>query len=232
MRQTIQCFQEDIDCATQDYLGMTVAHYVSYSKLSSPKDMQLCLKDSVSPSTTRDTDGRTPLHLALGRENLDLIRYILNQSHEVSSLSDWSGQTLLHYATESPRTQAIDMVVALGFDTHATDLQGRTALYHAAEIGNLAAVKRLLDLGAMEDLERRDRRSRTPLQLAHEKGQERVVEYLRSVCDGPIAIELVLKKHEVRRVAKGSWAFLRYTPTRCICLLFGFLFLLIYLWRV
>jgi ankyrin repeat protein len=228
-----------MDNTTQDYLGMTVAHYTAYSKSSTPEDMAFCVKDNKNAFATRDIDGRTLLHLALQRGNIALIRYILNnpRAKDALLLSDWEGQMPLHFAIASPRTRAIDLVLDAGCDIHATDLRGRTALHRAASEGNSLAVQKLLEKGAMSDLQRRDLEGKTPLMAARWKDRKEVEEYLRPLCGG--------SDEDGDEVDGGPWdnleiheglkshAFWEYwmLQKRLFILLIGFGVLLIYMVR-
>lgn len=182
-QQIIQFYQDDIDTTIQDYMGRTIAHYVSWSKTSSTTDILRCLKNTPSQLHHVDEEGRTMLHFTLKRGNLELIYYLLNQPTTPLFQLDIRGRTLLHYATESRRTQTINDLLERGFDIHAKDLRGRTVLHHAASKGNLDAVKRLLELGAASDLGALDRDSRTPLQLAAMRNAHKVVTYLQPLCE-------------------------------------------------
>jgi ankyrin repeat protein len=235
LQQTIRYCRDDIDNTTQDYLGMTVAHYTAYSKSSTAEDLASCLQDNPNPFAARDSDGRTLLHLALQRGNIALIQYILKHPHAKDALllCDWDGQTPLHFATASPRTQAIDLVLDAGCDIHATDLNGHTALHHAAAVGNLGAVEKLLERGAMQDLERRNRQGRTPLMAARQRGRREVEDYLRPLCgeeDGGEVEEVLRGEKEVYEAINGSRAFRDHASfqRQFVLLLTGLLVLLVY----
>lgn len=214
---------------------MTVAHYAAYSKTSTAEDIAICLKEISNPFAARDSDGRTVLHLALQRSNIALIEYILGSPHAKDALllCDWYGRTPLHFATTSPRTQAINFVLDSRFDIHSSDLYGQTALHHAADIGNLGAVEKLLERGAMQDLERRDREGRTPLMAARWRGRREVEEYLRPLCadeDGNEAGEALGEKTEIYRGTNG-WRALRNLASlqmQFVLLLAGLVILLVY----
>ncbi len=87
----------------------------------------------------------------------------------------------MHYATESSRTRALDILSQHGFDIHAVDHGGRSVLHHAALRGNLAAVKRALELGAKSDISALDCRRMTPCELASACGAVDVASYLMSL---------------------------------------------------
>ena len=86
----------------------------------------------------------------------------------------------MHYATESARSaEVISILARRGLDVRAVDHRGRTVLHHAASAGQTAAVEKLIELGAKEDLNALDDESRTPLQVAVLCGRKAVVEFLR-----------------------------------------------------
>lgn len=150
--QLIRHHQDDVDTTLQDYRGMNITHYISWSKSSRVEDVLPCIKASTAPLDAKDETGRTALHLALQRGNTELIRYFLEHAAP-SQQPDHHGRTLLYYAVESRRTEAIDILLERGYaDVHAMDFKGRTVLHHAAAKKNFAAVKKLVDAGASLEL--------------------------------------------------------------------------------
>lgn len=63
-------------------------------------------------------------------------------------------------------------------DIRAIDNRGRTILHSAAMCGNLAAVKRVMELGGANDLWSMDSDGRTPSQLASTQEALHITEYL------------------------------------------------------
>ena len=183
-RTIIEFHQEDLDNTTQDSRGMNIAHCVSRSKSSLPADLFRCCRGNISSLVIADEEGKTALHFACQRGNLELLEHFLNNEYTTISRPDWRGRTLMHYATESSRSvQTINMLECRGFDARAVDHQGRTVLHHAASAGSVVAVEKLIKLGAAEDLNALDNESRTPLQVAALCGRKAVVELLRPLCD-------------------------------------------------
>lgn len=192
VRTIVEFHYKDIDNESQDSHGKNITHYVSWSKSSFLVDLDRCSKLNEATLETVDKDGRSLLHFACQRGNLEIIERFLNGKDTAMSQPDWKGRTLLHYATESGRSaQAIEILVQEGFDVHAKDDKGRTVLHHAASVGNLAAVKKLLVLGAAKDLSAVDTESRTPLRLAVCCGRQNVVDLLRSQCIDAQGLQLL-----------------------------------------
>jgi ankyrin repeat protein len=181
IRALIEFHHEDIDLDSHDSYGMNVAHWVCRSKSSLPIDLQRVHKTSSALLERKDEHGRTPLHYACQRGNIQIIETLLLEKNSAFSPEDNKGRTLMHYATESGRSaQIVDILVREGFDIHAVDDHGRTVLHHAAAAGNVNAVEKLLHLGVEADLDAVDKENRTPIQLAAWCSTFAVVDVLRA----------------------------------------------------
>jgi ankyrin repeat protein len=184
----IEFHYDDLDTTAQDSDGMNIAHHVSRSKSSSPADLDRCYPKSLA---TLDNEGKSLLHHACQRGNLDIVERLLGERDEALACRDYHGRTLMHYATESSRcAETIDILLREGFGIHEKDCRDRTVMHHAASKGILKAVEKLLDLGAAVDLEALDKDGRTPLQLAAWCSSHAVVDFLRSHCGAEQADDL------------------------------------------
>ena len=183
-RSILEFHQEDADSTTQDSRGMNIVQYVSWSKSSLPIDLFRSCRGNISSLEVTDEEGRTALHFACQRGNLELLECLVNEQNAAISRPDWHGRTLMHYATESGRSaETIVMLARRGFNLRAVDHKGRTVLHHAASGRSVAAVEKLIELGAGDDLTVLDDDARTPLQLAALCGRTKTVELLRLLCD-------------------------------------------------
>lgn len=123
------------------------------------------------PLSTKMTDaGYTPLHLASQSGNMALASLLIEQGANVNaSISDnmfVSGATPLHL-TRSPHLAAL--LLAHGAKLEAKDSIGRTPLMYAAERGDVAMCKFLLDKGANANAREDD--GGTALQLVVQQHQ-------------------------------------------------------------
>lgn len=95
--------------------------------------------------------GLTPLHLAVQRGSVTLIRALVDGG-QVPNVADIYGRTpLLLAAGHADRRHAAHTVLALlalGADREHADHVGHRPLHAAARAGNVEAVKALLDAGA------------------------------------------------------------------------------------
>ena len=178
----IICYREALsEALTCDNYGMTVVHYISWSSKSGPEHLSLySLTGQMRFLEEADHEGRTALHFACQRGNVAILKYLflhLEIGIEIRR-HDKLGRTALHYAVQSKRTEAIDLIFSRGADIRAVDAKGRTVLHHAAMRNNVAAFKRVLDLGGTDDLLTIDMYGLNPAALAHRFRLHAVVEYL------------------------------------------------------
>ena len=161
-------------------LGRTALHYLAWSSRSTTRDVKAYLSD-VSSLTIQDDNGRTPLHFAARRGNIELAKHFLSliPSYE-RNRADCNGRTAFHYAVESKRIGVLDVVKNGGMDILSKDRQHRSVLHQAAFHGNVEAVKRVLAIAGKQELEAKDIDGRTPFHLAHRYGANSVVKYLQS----------------------------------------------------
>ena len=164
-----------------DNYGMAVLHYIVWSSKSEPKHISpYSLMDQMYLFAGADHEGRTALHFACQRGNVAILKYLflhLEIDIEIRR-HDKLSRTALHYAVQSRRTEVIDLVFSRGADIRAVDSKGRTVLHHAAMHNNLAAVKRVLELGGNDDLLSIDMYGLDPAGLAHRFRLQAVAEYL------------------------------------------------------
>lgn len=171
-----------IDPDLQDFRGMTIAHYTTWTKQSTLADIKPFLVAQDVFLSAKDVYGRTVLHLAAQRGNIALVGSLLQLTDwSVKQVQDNAGRTPLHYATESTRVRVIDMLKDSGIRADDVDVYGRTALHHSAAEGTLAAVKHLTCTADERQLARKDGEGKSILRLACEHKNLEVVEYLRSV---------------------------------------------------
>ena len=147
--------------------GMSIAHFLAWSSKSTSVLFEKAVRHTSAGLWSVDGFGRTSLHLAASRGNLDILGYLL----ERASLSevrraDNEGRTAIHYTVQSPRLEAVDMLLAAGGELSVKDNSARTVLHHAARWGNLEAAKKVMALGDSEVLLSPDKNGNMPSHLA------------------------------------------------------------------
>jgi len=118
---------------------------------------------------------------AASQGDADKVRSLLLQgvSANHSSTDSWrKGKTPLYFSVESPDTEVLEILLAVeGIELNTQECLGsRTPLSYAVELGNIEAMRLLIDTGA--DLEVRSSMQRTPLALAVDNENAQAVQLL------------------------------------------------------
>ncbi len=132
---------------------------------------QFILKDTGTLSE-RDDQGRTPLHLAAGLDDLSMITLLLKHGAD-PSLQDESGRLPLHIAAEISFTTA-HLLSGSGSLIYHADAAGRTALTMAFSRGAAAVT----DLLGEQFVNTADPEGNTPAHHAAIRGSYRITEAL------------------------------------------------------
>ncbi len=96
-----------------------------------------------------DEDGNTPLHYAASR-NIDTTRALINAGADIKAKS-FFGQTPLHHASDSGKTDIVNLLLSSHADIDAKDINGNTALHSAIKKHDYTTVTSLLNHGANID---------------------------------------------------------------------------------
>lgn len=128
-----------------DLENMSIAHILAWSSRSSAILFRRGLLYDDRSAMATDNLGRTCLHFAASRGNVDILSHLLSQfPQELIEKRDIQGRTPLLYAAESSRaTQVIQILATKGCDINVVDFAGRNALHWAARHDNIDAVKKL-----------------------------------------------------------------------------------------
>ncbi len=166
-----------------------------------PGIVQLLLDQGATVNGYADTNGQTPLMLAVARyhpfpadldpkaswvELVKKTRPLMVQNEIVEMLlahgaetngADRNGETVLTLAALLGRTSVVKTLVEHGAKLNTPNRHGRTALMMAASDGNETLVKYLLKMGA--DVRLKDAMGETARQAAERRGHVEVVHLLR-----------------------------------------------------
>jgi ankyrin repeat protein len=93
-------------------------------------------------------DGMTALHWAAFRDDVDVVRLLIQAGANVQAQTRLGGQTPLLMAAKNGDAAMINLLLYAGADAKSPDSLGTTPLMIAAASGNADAVKALLDHGA------------------------------------------------------------------------------------
>lgn len=129
------------------------------------------------PPNPVDTQGRTPLMVAINNGSAEMVKLLLDYRAHVNA-ADKVGNTPLHYAAQTGDGEIIGLLTAKGAKVNQENKQGVTPLMTAARYGAAGAVERLLKAGARVDVA--DFTGRTALGWADEGRNSRVNTLLRN----------------------------------------------------
>lgn len=91
---------------------------------------------------------REILFTAVENRNVPAIEGWLAREKDAASWKDDGGMTALMVASQYGHAQVIDMLLDAGADINARDNTGKSAMAHAASMGQQGIVKKLIGLGA------------------------------------------------------------------------------------
>ncbi len=121
--------EEQQHCASQQQLAMPLSH------------------PTWTTSSSGAHRGRTALHIAAERGNLQIVRLLIE--HEVDvDLADALGCTALHHAARGAHVEVVALLLAGGADSEARDGEGRSPLHVAADAECESVIKLLARDGA------------------------------------------------------------------------------------
>ena len=187
-----------------DSEAMSITHYLAWSSKSTLEIFQRGHLYDDADLMSADNFGRTCLHFAASRGNLEVLSYLVRRvSLEDVEKKDIQGRTLFHYAAESSRaSEVIDVLVGRGCNIHAVDDKERTALHWAARWNNHKAVKKLIAIIGGKTLLLSDKNGRMPSQEVCQRRAPALWRYLR---DLESSSWLGTEQYKITRLRRG-WA--------------------------
>ncbi|ETN39454.1 uncharacterized protein HMPREF1541_05677 [Cyphellophora europaea CBS 101466] len=99
-------------------------------------------------SSHYDPEGKTPLHHAVIKKDLEQVRNLLNAGAAVD-IKDFTGSGSLHYGVLTADLQFVQLLLRYGAEANAKGPFGRTPLHQAVSMSNLAITETLLRSGSM-----------------------------------------------------------------------------------
>lgn len=138
----------------------------------------------------RDDESSTPLYCAVLEGSADAVKALRKLGADIDARG-WEGTTpLMNLCGQCPRhiyRGLVDLVIELGADVNATDIDGWMPLHYAARVGHVDIVEKLLKHGAA--VFAADRRGDIPLDLVlagKPKTYKEVEVLLRRAMDWPV----------------------------------------------
>uniref|UniRef100_A0A5K3ET97 Poly [ADP-ribose] polymerase n=2 Tax=Mesocestoides corti TaxID=53468 RepID=A0A5K3ET97_MESCO len=153
---------KDTDSLVYDLLRGDVAVLEAAKRGNLAKIQRLVTPENIN---CRDTQGRnsTPLHLAAGYNNLEVVDFLLEAGADVNA-HDKGGLIPLHNASSYGHVDVAALLIRHGTSVNAVDKWGYTPLHEAAQKGRTQLCSLLLAHGANPLA--RNEEGQTPLDLA------------------------------------------------------------------
>lgn len=136
------------------------------------------LRDINIDVNLKDTVGRTPLHIAAEKGNIDVAMFLIENGANVN-VADTNGNTpLVFIINKTGNPKVTQRLLEKGASVNAQNRTGETALMYAAWHGYSAIVQLLLENRA--DVTLKNKQGNTALTLAESKGHPEIVEMLKA----------------------------------------------------
>ena len=169
------------DTQVLDNESRSILHWTIQNK--QPNILQMLIDHNSSLIDWVDNQRRTVLHLAVGRSNIALVRYLLGVTHksaiDIKNKTDKMGRTPLHWAAVLGETDIVTLLLKHGADHTLSDSNGAFPLHYAAQTDltdNGETVRAMVETRGITD--RPDNDKATALMWAAVKGSAKVLEIL------------------------------------------------------
>jgi len=131
-----------------------------------------------SPSHHR-TEDYTPVFAAASGGDLTTVREAVDRDPSLLKATEWDNATLLHDAVGQKHQDVAVFLLDRGADPNATTKDGLTPLHMAAQNGDTAIIRLLLEPGRKAKIDVVDAKGWTPLDRAVKWGHLDAADFLR-----------------------------------------------------
>lgn len=145
---------------------------------------------------SKDEEGKTPLHWAVGKGQLETIKVLLDEYHVKVDVTNGNEGTPLHVAASQAQPKAARMLLDRGAMVNARAKDGATPLHFACfkgrKQGHIEVARLLLQNGA--DVNAKMDNGATPLSVATSRGNTEILNLIKSYMRAPAKVVDVKKK--------------------------------------
>ncbi|HXK50025.1 MAG TPA: ankyrin repeat domain-containing protein [Clostridiales bacterium] len=121
--------------------GTTILHQAMYA--NNPEIVELLIKRK-APLNVIDSNGSTPLMIAVNRGSVDIAQLLLNNGADPDIKDTAYGRSALHIAASKGYDKIAALLISEGADVNITEKNGQTPLYSALYHGNDRIAKLLI----------------------------------------------------------------------------------------
>ena len=121
-----------------DFVGETLLHFAA--KAGNLQTVQFLLGQGADVNAA-SRGGFTPLYLAVGNDNIDVAKLLLEKGANLEALTGRFQSTALHNAVELGLAQMVQLLLNQGARTDVVDLRKQTPVDIAIKNGNQALVQ-------------------------------------------------------------------------------------------
>ncbi|KAJ5738251.1 Mg2+ transporter protein CorA-like/Zinc transport protein ZntB [Penicillium malachiteum] len=134
----------NVDLGIKDGRGSNLLHCATKNGLLDTMKFLLTQKPDLINERDSDSGGRTPLTIAIWKNEDSLISLLLQNKANVN-VQDDSGDTALHSACRFSSPEIVQKLIEAGAEPTTTGEYDSTPLHHAARSGNLQKVDMILE---------------------------------------------------------------------------------------
>lgn len=168
VRRLLAVTSYPVDPYEQDSDGMTIMHYLSYSKTTRPDTVGRLLKNNISCLAVRDCLGRSPVDLAAARGNTSLVSHYFSLDGVASScLAGENAVRLLNMAARSKRTDVYTFIIHAFVQIAAGGSHGWPAIHPDVANKIHQAIENVLSEGRCGSTDENDKIGLTTLDVQH-----------------------------------------------------------------
>ena len=134
---------------------------------------------------TENSDGDSPLYIAVQEENKDIAKYLIDNGADVNHINTREVWSILHLACHLKNVEMVELLIDNGADVELTTNTGATPLYLVCETGahneaSIDIINALLEAAKDEDkyINKKEEHGYFPLYVACKNGDNDIVELL------------------------------------------------------
>ena len=177
-----QCFTDQIDIISKKIA--TIPFPKEFTQLEGlglwrPTRIDEAIADHVDLNQY-DTQGQGAIHRCISKGDVERFEKVIVHGGDINMPTEFGNYTPLHWAVEAEtKNYFLKRLLEIGANIECVEtFRNRSPLGHAVRMGNLSAVKQLVEAGASVKLNPITKKS--PLDIAFEKDQMPIIEYLAS----------------------------------------------------